>query len=99
MSASKARRLRSTHYRAAMVMRSLVQDAIHIGESAEMGAELALAMERLPNALLYWNLPSRELARWTTPGMVWECTAARKASSMVFLTCSSLGYLVACRIA
>ena len=39
-----------------MVMSSLVQDAIHIGESAEMGAELASAMERLPNALLYWNL-------------------------------------------
>lgn len=77
----------------------MVQDAIHIGESTEMGAALASAMERLPNALLYWNLPSRELERRTTPGIVWECTAARKASFMVCLTCSSLGYLVACRIA
>lgn len=81
-----------------MVVSSLVQDAIHIGESAQMGVELASAMERLPNALLYWNLPSRELAR-TTPGMVWECTATRKASSMLCLTCSSLGCPVACRIA
>lgn len=36
-----------------MVVSSLVQDAIHIGELAEMGAELASAMERLPNELLY----------------------------------------------
>jgi len=82
-----------------MVVSSLVQDAIHIGESAEMGAELASAMERLPNVLLYWNLPSRELERRTTPGMMWECTTARKASSMLCLTYSSLGCPVACRIA
>jgi hypothetical protein len=66
-----------------MVVSSFVHDAIHIGELAEMGPELASSTDRLPNVLVYWNLPSREVARRTTPAMSCGPQAASNFPSML----------------